>query len=150
LGTVEVASFSPLSGFADLIFSNSSGQTEFQISRGTSDGDRLRISDVAQLGALFDKILEHVDHDLRASNFERDPPKKRPVIRQKMSSVAKTVTRDDFRSLFRIMMENDKIRSPTAQDVADYLRLGNFEWAFLFGQGNDGQVFCKTCGDCCI
>jgi hypothetical protein len=150
LGTVKVVSFSPLSGFADGISSNSGGQTVSQISRETSDGDRLRIFDVAQLGAVFDKILEHVDHDLRASNFERNHSKRRPEFRQTMSAAAKTVTRDDFRSLFRIMMENDKIRSPTTQDVADYLRLGNFEWAFLFGRGDDGQVFCKTCGDCCV
>jgi aromatic ring-opening dioxygenase catalytic subunit (LigB family) len=110
----------------------------------------LRIADVAQLGAVFEKILAHVDHDLRASKFERDSPKRRPEFRQTMSAAAKTVTRDDFHSLFRIMTENDKIRSPTAQDVADYLRLGDFEWAFLFGQEDDGRVFCKTCGDCCV
>jgi hypothetical protein len=144
LGTVKVASLSPLSGLADRNFSDSSGQTVSQISRGISDRDRLRISDVAQLGVVFEKILAHVDHDLRAS------PKRRPEFQQTMSAAAKTVTRDDFHSLFRVMMTNDTIRSPTAQEVADYLRLGNFEWAFLFGQGDDGQLFCKTCGDCCV
>jgi hypothetical protein len=100
---------------------------------------------------VFEKILAHVDHDLRTSNFERDPPKRRPEFRQTMSAAAKTITRNDFHSLFRVMMENDKIRSPSALDVADYLRLGKFERAFrFFEQGDDGQVFCKTCGDCCV
>jgi hypothetical protein len=103
--------------------------------------------DVYTLGAVFEKILAHVDGDLRASNFARDSQTRRPEFRQTMLPASKTLTRDDFYSLFRAMMENDETRSLSVKEVADYLRLGNFEWSYWFGRG---EIFCKTCGDCCI
>jgi hypothetical protein len=106
----------------------------------------LRAKDVYRLGLVFQTMLAHVDGDFRTFKFARDFPGGSPDFQRTMSAAPKIVTRDDFHSLFRVMLENDETNRPTAETVADYLRLGNFDWLYWHLRGD---IFCKTCGECC-
>tara|TARA_R110002060_G_scaffold23087_5_gene31215 strand:+ start:700 stop:963 length:264 start_codon:yes stop_codon:yes gene_type:complete len=69
----------------------------------------------------------------------------------RMTSDPKRVENADFGDLIKVMTADEERKRPTARQVADYLRLGDFAWAWRGGMPDgEGAVVCNTCGSCCV
>ncbi|KAH9211138.1 kinase-like domain-containing protein [Leptodontidium sp. 2 PMI_412] len=112
-----------------------------------------RAEDVRRLGFVFEYMILSAQTDPNKINTARLPTSRLKLkdILSRMADGRKRLEYADFGDLIKIMTESDMRKRPTARQVADYLRLGEFAWAWRCGMPDgEGAVVCTTCGGCCV
>ena len=84
------------------------------------------------------------------AHLQRSGLKSKDIV-SRMTSGPKRIENADFGDLIKVMTADEEKKRPTAKQIADYLRLGDFAWAWRGGMPDgEGAVVCNTCGSCCV
>ncbi|KAG4438345.1 hypothetical protein IFR05_006189 [Cadophora sp. M221] len=129
-------------------------------SRSTASSSRfttrfdIRARDIQRLGSVFQLMILVTQTDMKNISTARLPTtglKSKDILSRIMTGGRKRLEYADLGDLVKIMTTDDEKMRPTARQVADYLRLGEFAWAWRGGMPDgEGDVVCTTCGSCCV
>jgi len=135
-----------------------------------------RASDVYSLGLVFEEMLDSVDEDvftldrrlgrpipapdgerIRQLNYINYGPEASRLVPNPEDTVtnmctdSKQISRQDMRLVFGAMIAKKPETRPTARMLSDHFKEGEFDWVYQWGKGDlqEGDLFLKTCGQCC-